>query len=424
MRYNKIENQLFINNRNKLNELLKNNSLVIINSNNTFHRNGDQDFTYRQNSDLFYLTGVNQEESILWICPNHNIPKYREILFVKKSDKYTEIWYGKKYTKDEIKSISGIETVMWLEEFDNILHSSKNEFKNIYLQIEDKKQNFVDDSLLMKNKQVFKNKKNNDINSLITSLRLIKEPQEIELIQKSCDITEKAFIDVLKFVKPNVYEYEIEAEMTHQFMKSGCNGHAYAPIVASGKSACVLHYGENDKLCKDGDLILMDFGAEYANYAADCSRTIPVNGKFTIRQKECYNAVLRVFKKSRKLFVIGTTINKINKKVVKYMEEEMIKLDLFTEKDVEKQDSTNPMYFKYYMHGVSHFMGLDVHDVGDRDVKLKKGMILTCEPGLYIEKESIGIRIEDDLLIWDNEPIDLLQNIPFEVEDIERLMLR
>jgi len=252
-------------------------------------------------------------------------------------------------------------------------------------------------------------------------LRLIKEDTEIELMQKACDITGKAFQRVLKYMKSGKMEYEVEAEITHEYITNKANGHAYEPIVASGLNACTLHYVDNDKECRNGDLLLMDFGAEYANYAADCSRTIPVNGKFSDRQKDCYNAVLRVFKKAKKLFIPGNTIDNINKEVNQLIEKEMISLGLFTEEDVKNQDKEKPMYFKFLMHGVSHFIGLDVHDVGAKSTELKKGMILTCEPGLYIKEEGIGIRIENDILV-DEIPIDLMKNIPVEVEEIEELM--
>jgi Xaa-Pro aminopeptidase len=256
---------------------------------------------------------------------------------------------------------------------------------------------------------------------IITDLRLVKEPEEIALVQKACDLTESAFKRVCKFIKPGVMEYEVEAEMTHEFIRNGASGHAYQPIIGSGKNGLVLHYTTNDHKCNDGDLLLMDFGAEYANYAADCTRTIPVNGKFTKRQKDCYNAVLRVQKKATKLFVPGNSPDMVNKTVNKLMEKEMIGLGLFTEEDVKQQDPDKPLYFKYLMHGVSHPIGLDVHDVGSKYTTFKKGMVLTLEPGLYIAEENIGIRIENDIMV-DDEPVDLMKGIPREVEEIEGLM--
>jgi Xaa-Pro aminopeptidase len=260
------------------------------------------------------------------------------------------------------------------------------------------------------------------LNPMITEFRMCKEPEEIKMMQQACDITEKAFRRLLKSTRPGMMEYEVEAEITHEFISNGAGGHAYYPIVASGVNACVLHYVKNDQRLKNGDLILLDFGAEYGNYAADLTRTIPINGKFNKRQKDCYNAVLRVMKKATQLIVPGATIEKINKDVTKLMEAEMIGLGLFTAKDVKNQNADSPMYFKYYMHGNSHFLGLDVHDVGTRQMVLKPGMVLTCEPGLYIKEEEIGIRIENDILVNEKGPIDLMKNIPREVEEIEALM--
>jgi Xaa-Pro aminopeptidase len=258
---------------------------------------------------------------------------------------------------------------------------------------------------------------------LTTELRLIKQPEEITQMKKAVAITGSAFQRVLRALKPGMMEYEIEAEITYEYIRLGAQGHAYAPIVASGASACVLHYEENDKECKDGDLLLMDFGAEYGNYAADCSRTIPVNGKFSPRQAECYNAVLDVYKKAQKLMIPGTTIDEINAGVNKMMEAKMIELGLFTQDEVDRQDPLEPLFTRYFMHGTSHFIGLDVHDVGSKQTKLQKGMVLTCEPGLYIEEEGIGIRIETDVIV-DDAPIDLMADFPVEITDIERIMGR
>jgi Xaa-Pro aminopeptidase len=260
------------------------------------------------------------------------------------------------------------------------------------------------------------------LGKIISELRCRKEPEEIELMKKACALTNKAFHRVLKFVKPGVNEYEIEAEIIHEFLRNGANGHAYPPIVASGKNACILHYPDNDKKCKDGDLVLMDFGADYANYSADTTRTIPVNGKFSPRQREIYEAVLRVLRKAISLMIAGKTINSFNKEVNKIMENELIGLSLFTKEDVEKQDADNPMYFKYFMHGTSHFIGLDVHDTGTKDTVFEPGMVLSCEPGIYIEEENIGIRLENDILITEGKPVDLLKDEPLEPDEIEQLM--
>lgn len=426
MRYANIKSVLFKRNRSKLADLLNDNSVAIIHSNFEVPRNGDQYYPYRQNSDFFYLTGIEQEKSILVLCPNHKNEKLREVLFVLKPNKTMEIWNGHKLTIDEAQEISDIKTVYYLEEYDSYINNLAQSYESIFVNLPENMQVWKDleSRDYSQYKQTYKKfplHKYNRLAPLLTQIRLIKEPEEIEIMEIACAITNKAFSAVLKNTKPKMKEFEVEALITYEFIKNGANGHAYAPIVASGKNACVLHYIDNDNLCNNGDLLLMDFGAEYANYAADCTRTIPVNGKFSPRQKDCYQSVLNVLKIAQKLLVPGTTINEVNKKVNILMEEEMIKLGLFSEDDVKSQDSKNPMYFKYFMHGTSHFIGLDVHDVGAKDVPLKKGMVLSCEPGIYIAEEGIGIRLENDIMV-DENPVNLLADIPIEIEEIERLM--
>ncbi|HRS53810.1 MAG TPA: aminopeptidase P N-terminal domain-containing protein [Bacteroidales bacterium] len=427
MRYLPINPELFINNRKNFLRMMKPKSLAIFVSNDEMPRNGDQCFPFRQNSDFFYLTGIDQEKSILLLAPNCPNHKYREILFLVETNEHIAIWYGHKYTKEEATATSGIKTVMWLDEFENVLKEVMSTSENVYLNINEnirfstevpyKELRFADNIKAKYPLHTYYRSA-----PIMTNLRTIKSPLEIELISKACEITEKAFRRVLSFVKPGVMEYEIEAEITHEFIKNRATGHAYSPIIASGKNACILHYVENNKECKDGDLLLLDFGAEYANYASDLSRTIPVNGKFTQRQKDCYNAVLRVMKQAIKKLVVGTTIDTYHSEVCKLMEEEMIKLGLFTEEDVKKQNPEKPMFFKYYMHGTSHFMGLDVHDVGSKQELLKAGMLFSCEPGIYIPEEEIGIRIENDILVTENGPVDLMATVPIEVGEIEALM--
>ncbi len=400
-----------------MSNLMKDNSISIIFSAQEMHRNGDQNFKYRQNSDFFYLTGIEQEKSVLLIDKTKG--KTKEILFILKPDKKTEIWEGKKLTKQQAIDISGIEKINWIDNFDTSIINIIENAQNIYYQKE-----FKDKRIKNLKKVISKHKetiKYFDIVSETTKLRLIKEPEEVELIKKSIEITRKAYLQVLKTIKPNKKEYEIEAEITYNFIKNGAADHAYEPIVASGINACSLHYIKNDDTINNGELILMDFGAEYANYAADLSRTIPANGKFTKRQKQLYNAVLDVQKQAIKLYVPGNTINKINEEVMYMMEDKMIELGLFSEKDVENQNPDKPLFFKYFMHGTSHFMGLDVHDVGTKDTPFKENMILTCEPGIYIEDEGIGIRIENDIIVA-KEPIDLMADFPREVDEIEKLM--
>jgi Xaa-Pro aminopeptidase len=429
MRYKKIDKSFFIRNRIKLQEKLVPKSLVIINSNDEMPRNGDQNFPFRQNSDMYYMSGLDQEKCILCLCPHHPVEANREIVFTVKTSETMVTWYGHKYTFDQVKEISGVKTVKWLDDFNDVLKDLMYHSENVYLNANENPRYstdvpYLDLRFAKKTKEDFPLHKYKRLSPIITELRMTKQEEEIGMMQKACDITESAFRKVLKTIKTGLFEYEIEAEITHEFIKNGCSGHAYYPIIASGGNACVLHYIENDKELKDGELLLMDFGAEYGNYCADLTRTVPINGKFTQRQKDCYNAVLRVMKKATELIVPGTTIEKINKSVTLLMEAEMIGLGLFTAEDVKNQDADNPQYFKYYMHGNSHFMGLDVHDVGTRQMELKPGMVLSCEPGLYIKEEGIGIRIENDILVSDNGPIDLMKNIPREVEEIEALMKR
>ncbi len=427
MKYSHISNSLFVKNRKKLSEKLKEKGIAIINSNDQMPRNGDQVFKYRQNSDFFYLTGIEQEKSILIINPDAKKDTNKEILFILKANKELEIWEGHKLTSEEATEISGIKNIKYISEFNSFLKDlllendnvflNNNEYSKISTPIPYKDLRFIHEL-----KEKYPLHKFNRLAPILTELRLIKEPEEIELMQKACDITIQAFHKVLKMVKHGIKEYEIEAEITSEFIRNGANGHAYDPIVASGKNNCVLHYVSNDKTCKDGELVLMDFGAEYANYSADTTRTIPVNGKFSERQKEVYNAVLRVMKKATSIMKVGMTINKINKQVNTFIEEELLNIGLANKKDFTNNKKKDIVRMKYFMHGNSHFMGLDVHDVGTKDTVFKAGMVLSCEPGIYIEEEGFGIRLENDILITEGEPIDLLANEPIEVDDIERLM--
>ena len=427
MRYLPVNNKLYRRNRQKLIKKIQKDSLVIVNSNDKMPRSADQYFPYRQNSNMFYLTGIIQEKTSLILYPDHNNTDSREILFIRKSNSKLEIWEGKKLTIDEAKEISGINTVKWIDEFDTVLSELMTKADNVYLNLPEnpkfnpevvvKELRFANE---LKSKYPLHCYKR--LTPVLNELRLIKEPEEIDLMKKACDITKEAFGRVLGFVKPGVMEYEIEAEITHEFLKKGSDGHAFPPIVASGKNACVLHYIKNNQKCRNGDLVLLDFGAEYANYAADCSRTIPVSGRFSKRQKELYEATLRVFKFAISIMKKGTTINKLHKEVSAYWEEEHIKLGLYTRKEVKSQDKDEPLWTKYYMHGTSHFLGLDAHDAGNRDVVLRAGMILTCEPGIYIPEENTGIRLENDILITEAGNTDLTGDIPIEPDEIESIM--
>ncbi len=421
-----IDRQFFIGNRARLIKNMKPLSVAILNSNDEVMRNGDQNFPYRQNSDLFYLTGLEQEKCILTLCPQHPDEKLREVIFTIKPDENIETWTGHKYTKEEIREISGVMTVKWLEDFEltvrdlvlntEIIYFNNNEYLKYIPELV-----YRDNRQVIYLKEQFPGHQFERLAPLLTKQRLIKQKEEIELINQACYITESAFRRVLEITKTGMKEYEIEAEISYEFTRLGAKGHAYQPIIGTGKNALTLHYIKNSDQCEDGDLLLMDFGAEYGNYAADCTRTIPVNGKFSPRQKACYEAVLRVQKEAIKLFVPGNTIDKINKQVWKLMEIEMIDLGLFSQQDLKNQDTDQPLYSKYLMHGVTHFIGLDVHDVGSKYEPFKKGMVLTIEPGIYIKEEGIGIRIENNILV-DDEPVDLMVTIPREVSEIEVLM--
>jgi Xaa-Pro aminopeptidase len=428
MRYSKITPELFIRNRSRLVNRLKPNSLAIIHSSDEMPRNGDQTFPFRQNADLFYLTGLDQEKSILMLFPNHPLEANREMVFVVKTNDLMVTWYGHKYTLEQAREISGIKTIKWLDDFDAILKDLILRAECVYLNQNENTRFFTD---VPSRDLRFAQKLRQDypliafkrVAPLISELRTMKEPEEIAMMQKACDITGKAFRRVLGFTRPGVMEYEIEAEVIHEFIRNGASGHSYSPIIASGANACILHYNENDRPCNDGDLILFDFGAEYGNYAADLSRTIPANGKFTPRQRQVYDALLRVMRKAIKLLVPETTIDKWHAEVCLIMEKELIGLGLFTEEDVKNQDPASPMFFKYYMHGTGHFLGLDVHDVGSKQQLLQHGMVITCEPGIYIQEEGIGIRLENDIMVAD-EPVDLMAGIPLDPDEIERLMAR
>ncbi len=428
MRYKALNRNFFTENRNALINKLKENSLVLVFSSDEFPKNGDQTFSFRQNSDTYYLSGLDQEEIILAICPNNSDASLREVLFIKKVDKTQVIWYGKKLDLEKAKKLSGVESVFWMDEYEKMLPKLMNESEHIYLW-KNNAPKFTTDvpykALRMEEKlrKYFPNHQFEELAPLTTELRLIKKEEELVAMKKAVEITEKAYHRLLKKLKPGMMEYEVEANITYEYIRNGAQGHAYAPIVASGANACILHYEENDQECKDGDLLLLDFGAEYAYYAADCSRTIPINGKFSPRQAACYQAVLDVYQEAHKLYIPGNTIDDINMEVNKMMEAKMIELGLFSTKDVKNQDKMNPLFTQYFMHGTSHFIGLDVHDVGTKQTPLKEGMVLTCEPGLYIEKEGIGIRIETDILITENGPVDLMADFPVEILEIEKMMM-
>lgn len=429
MRYSPPEPAFFTSNRERFIDKLPAGSIAIFHSNDEFPRNGDQNFPFRQQSDLFYLCGIDQEETILILAPGHPNPNLREVAFVKETSEQIAIWEGQKLTKEKASSISGIKWIQWTKDFDFVLKELMSWAKQVYLNANEYPKYFnpvpyKDLRFARELKEQYPSHNFERSAPLLTELRKIKSETEIELIREAAKITGNAFERVLAKLEPGTMEYQVQAEIEYVFSMQGANGNAYRPIIASGANACVLHYIDNDKVCNDGDLLLMDFGAEYANYSADITRTIPVNGSFTDRQKECYEAVLRVHDKAIKLLVPGTSIDAFNKEVNKLMEAEMIGLGLFSQEDVEKQDPHKPLFMKYFMHGTSHPIGLDVHDVGSKYDPLEEGMVLTCEPGLYIREENIGIRIEDNILVSKDGPVNLSEHIPVKAEEIERLMNR
>ena len=415
--------------------MLKPNSVAIFNSHDEMPKSADSQFNFAQNRDIFYLTGIDQEDSILLMYPDSPNPMFREMLFLKRTNETIAIWEGHKYTKEEATATSGIKRIHWLEEFDTILQMVMHQAEFVFLDLNEHDrhswhQNYKDLDFAHRISREYPLHKLERAAPLMHRLRAIKSKHEITAMQEAVNITRKAFDRVLKFTKPGVTEYEIEAEITHEFLRNRATGHAYTPIIASGASACVLHYIENNKTCNDGDLMLLDFGAEYANYAADLTRCIPVNGKFSARQKEIYNAVLNVHNKAKAMLIVGETWDNYHANVGRIMTDELLRLKLITKEDTKNDDWDNipwneaKAYRKYLMHGTSHYLGLDVHDVGSRYRKFEAGMVFTCEPGIYIPEEGIGVRIENDILINDTGNTDLMAAIPIEVDDIEARMAK
>ena len=427
MKYQAISKNLFEHNRTLFTAQLSTQSLAIFCSNDKMPTNADGTMPFKQNSDLFWLSGVDQEESKLIIFPECSNPKHREILFLKETSDLIAIWEGEKLSKEKAFETSGIRTVYWNNQFENVFQELMQEANTVYL---NSNEHARSTSKVETQTDRFNDWCKNNFSSLeyvksapiMHDLRSVKHRLEIELLQHACNITEKGFRRVLNFVKAGVMEYEIEAEYMHEFLINRSKGFAYEPIIASGRNACVLHYVDNNKVCKDGDVILMDVGAEYANYASDMTRCIPVSGKFTKRQKDVYNAVLSVMKQATSMLKPGVLLGDYHKEVGLIMQSELLGLGLIDQHDIDKQDPKKPAYRKYFMHGTSHFLGLDVHDVGHFDKPIKEGMVFTCEPGIYILEENLGIRLENDIVITKDKPFDLMANIPLEVDEIEDLM--
>lgn len=428
MKYDPIDNALFIRNRVEFAKHLKPNSLAIFNSNDIVTTSADSTMPFQQHRDIFHLSGVDQEESILVIFPDASNKGHKEILFLKETSDLIAIWEGEKLTKDKAYEVSGIKSVYWLDQFESVFNNLMSEAENVYLNTNEHlrantEAETREDRFISWCKDKYPVHTYQRSAPIMHKIRSIKDFIEIDLMQKACDITEKGVRRIFGFIQPGVWEYEIEAEIIHEFIRNRSKGFAYTPIIASGKNACVLHYIENNQMCRDGDVILMDFGAEYANYSSDLTRSIPVNGRFTDRQKAVYNAVLHVKKESEKLLQPGIRLGDYHAEVGKLMESELVKLGLIDQIDIKNQDPNWPAYKKYFMHGTSHYIGLDTHDVGSWTEPVEAGMVFTCEPGIYIPEENLGIRLEDDLVVQKSgEPFNLMQNIPIEVEEIEDLM--
>lgn len=427
MKYEKINPELFITNRERFIKRMAPNTMAIFHSNDEMPRSGDQFFPFRQNPDLFALCGLDQERTVLLLFPDCPKPELREVALVRRTNEHIAIWEGHKYTKEEATATSGITNILWDDQYISTIETMMIYADGVYLNSNehDRFSSEVESRDRRLGKALMEKYPMHTFHRaqpILKDLAMVKNEYEVSLIQKACDITEKGFRRTLEFVKPGVNEYEIEAEIMHVWLKNRANGHAYSPIIASGGNACVLHYTDNNMECKDGDLILMDFGAEYANYASDLTRTIPVNGRFTDRQKAVYSSVLKVLKEATQLLIPGTLLDEYEKEVGKMMESELLTLGLISQEDIKNQDPKNKAYRKYFMHGTSHHLGLDVHDLSNRYEPIKAGMVFTCEPGIYIPEENLGIRLENDILVTESDPINLMANIPIEIDEIESLM--
>jgi Xaa-Pro aminopeptidase len=428
VRHSAIDAALFKGNRERLRQLVLPDSIAVVNANDVLPTNADGTLRLVPNTDLFYLTGIEQEQSVFVLCPEAREEKHREMLFLRKSDESTEIWEGHKLTKDEARQISGIQHIYCVEEFPKIFHRlmcesshaylNANEHPRAELTVETRESRFVADVVHRYPLHDY-----HRLGQLLHRLRVVKSATEVELVKRACGITKAGFERVAKFVKPGAQEYELEAEFAHEFIRRG-GAFAYTPIIAGGKNACALHYIANDQRCRAGDLLLLDVGASYANYNSDLTRTIPVSGKFTPRQKEVYNAVLRVLRAQTKGLVPGKTWGQWQREAEQQIEHELLALQLLTPRDIKRQDPEQPAFKKYFMHGVGHPLGLDVHDLGLLKEPFAPGWIMTVEPGIYIPEEGLAVRLENDVLITEDGVVDLMADIPVEADDIERLMKR
>lgn len=427
MKYTPLSKETYVGHRERFRKLLPAGALAVFNSNDIMPTNADGTMPFRQNNDLLWMCGVDQEDSTLVIFPDAHNPRHREILFLKETSAEIAIWEGAKLTKEQAREQTGIANIFWKSEFEKVFHGLMTEASAVFLNSnEQTRADITVETRDMRFGKALRQKyplhRYERLAPLMHTLRAVKSDGEIQQMQTACNITEKGFRRILKMIKPGVNELEIQAELMHEFLMNRSRGFAYEPIVASGFSACVLHYVQNNQECKDGDVILMDVGAEYGNYASDMTRCVPVNGKFTERQKQVYNAVLRVMRAGMELLRPGVYLADYHRQVGHLMEKELIELGLLTASEIENQNPEWPAYKKYFMHGTSHFIGLDVHDVGHWHKPIEAGNVFTVEPGIYIREENLGIRLENDILITEDGFIDLMGNIPLEADEIEALM--
>ena len=428
MRYKTIDNKLFIKNRKNFINKLKNNSIAVFNSNDIYPISADSTLPFEQHRDIFYLTGINQEESILLLYPQSKNKDYNEVLFIRETNDYVTHWEGEKLTKEKAREISGIKNIYWTSDFEKVFEFISKTCVNAYINTNEHYRQNVEtqtreDRFIIWLKKTYPKITLLKSNPILQKQRSVKDETEIDLIRIACDITAKGFDRVLKFIKPNIWEFEIEAEFSHEFLKNRSKRFAYSPIIASGPNSNYLHYVDNNRKCKSGEIILMDVGAEYANYSSDMTRTVPVSGKFSNRQKQIYSAVLNVKKEATKLLRPGIILRDYHIEVGKLMTSELLRIKLLDKNDIKNQSKENPAYKRYFSHGTSHHMGLDTHDYCNLEMPIQKNMILTVEPGIYIKEEGFGIRLEDDVLIRENShPENLMEKIPIEIEEIEDRM--
>ena len=428
MRYTPLDSGVYQKNRNNFMAAMEPKSLAVFNSNDIYPISADSTLPFEQHRDIFYLSGIDQEESILLLFPDALEVKHREVLFLRETNAHIAVWEGEKLTREAATARSGIETVYWLQDFDRILMALSTQCDTFYFNTNEHYRQAVEtqtreDRFIEKCKIQFKAHRSARSNPILQRLRSVKSPEEIAQIQKACDITEKGFRRILDFVKPGVWEHEIEAEFAHEFLRNRSKGFAYEPIIASGANSNVLHYIENNKQCEAGAVLLLDVGAEYGNYSSDMTRTIPVSGRFTARQKAVYEAVLRVKNEATKMLVPGTYWKAFHVEVGKIMTSELLGLGLLDRAAIQNETPEQPAYKKYFMHGTSHHLGLNTHDYGLIMEPMQAQMVFTVEPGIYIPEEGFGIRLEDDVVIQESgAPLNLMQNIPIEVEAIETLM--